>query len=59
MAVKAKFQAQETVIQVNKGHGRIEKRRVTISPNLSRIPDFPGLKTLIRVVSEQQVIQSE
>jgi hypothetical protein len=39
--VKANVQAQETVIQVNKGHGRIEKRRVTISPNLSRIPFTP------------------
>ena len=50
-AVKANFQAEETVKQVNKGHGRIEKRTVSISQNLDGIPVFPGLKTLIQVVS--------
>jgi predicted transposase YbfD/YdcC len=54
-AVKANFQAEQTVKQVNKGHGRIEKRTVSISHNLDKIPNFPGLKTLIRVLSERQV----
>lgn len=31
-AVKANFQAQQTVQQVNKGHGRLEKRTVSIRP---------------------------
>lgn len=54
-AVQATFQPQETSFQINKGHGRIEKRTVTISQNLTGIPDFPGLKTLIRVESERHV----
>jgi predicted transposase YbfD/YdcC len=54
-AVKENFQAEESIKQVNKGHGRIEKRTVSISQNLNGIPNFPGLKTLIRVVSERQV----
>jgi predicted transposase YbfD/YdcC len=54
-AVQANFQAEETVKQVNKGHGRIEKQTVSISQNLDGIPNFPELKTLIRVISERQV----
>jgi predicted transposase YbfD/YdcC len=57
-AVQANFQAQETVKQVNKGHGRIEKRTVSISQNLDGIPNFPGLKTLIQVISERQVYRA-
>lgn len=49
------FQAEETVSHINRGHGRIEKRTVSISRNLNGIPAFPGLKTLIRVESERQV----
>ena len=51
----AQFQAQQTVHQINKGHGRIEKRTVSISHVLNDIPAFPGLQTLIRVESERQV----
>ena len=54
-AVQAKFQAQETIFQIDKGHGRIEKRSVSISHALTGIPDFPGLQTLIRVESERAV----
>jgi predicted transposase YbfD/YdcC len=54
-AVKANFQPQETTQHIDKGHGRIEKRTVSISHDLKGIPDFPGLKTLIRVDSERQV----
>lgn len=54
-AVQTNFQAQETVQQMNKGHGRLEKRIVSISHNLDGIPAFPGLQTLLRVESERQV----
>jgi predicted transposase YbfD/YdcC len=54
-AVQAHFQAQQTVQQINKGHGRIEKRTVSISHCLDQLPDFPGLQTLIRVQSQRQV----
>ena len=54
-AVEANFQAQHTVQQLDKGHGRIEKRTVSISHQMDGIPDFPGLQTLIRVQSERIV----
>jgi hypothetical protein len=54
-AVVANFQPQATTQQINKGHGRIEKRTVSISHILDGIPDFPGLQTLIRVQSERLV----
>ena len=57
-AVQANFQAQETVFQLEKGHGRIEKRTISISRNLTGIPEFPGLKTLIQVESERQMYRS-
>ncbi len=40
--VEAHFQAQQTVEQWDKGHGRIEKRTVSISHQLNGIPEFPG-----------------
>lgn len=54
-AVEAHFQPQQSIQQINKGHGRIEKRTVSIAHRLNHIPDFPGLQTLIRVQSERQV----
>lgn len=57
-AVKANFQPQATTRQLDKGHGRIENRTVSISHILDGIPDFPGLQTLIRVQSERQVHRS-
>lgn len=54
-AVETHFQPQQTVQQINKGHGRIEKRTVSITHLLDQIPDFPGVQTLIRVQSERQV----
>lgn len=51
-AVQAHFQAQQTVHQLNKGHGRVEKRTVRSSHRLDELPDFPGLQTLIQVQSE-------
>ena len=54
-ALVANFQRQATTQQINKGHGRIEKRTVIISHILDGIPDFPGLQTLIRVQSERLV----
>jgi predicted transposase YbfD/YdcC len=53
--VKAHFTPAQSDFQINKGHGRIEKRTVGITHQLAGMPDFPGLKTLIRVESERQV----
>ncbi len=44
---------------MNKGHGRIEKRTVSICRELKGIRAWPGLKTLIRVESERQIIKGE
>jgi predicted transposase YbfD/YdcC len=52
-AVATHFQAQATTQTIDKGHGRIEKRTVSISHNLQNIPEFPGLRSLIRVQSER------
>ena len=57
-AVKTHFQPQQSTQQINKGHGRIEKRTVSITHLLDGIPDFPGLQTLIRVDSERQVYRA-
>ncbi len=57
-AVDTHFEAQQSDYQINKGHGRIEKRTVSISHQLEHIPKFPGLKTLIRVQSERHVYRA-
>lgn len=54
-AVRVGFKPQQSNKKMNKGHGRIEKRTVSISHDLEGIPKFPGLKTLIRIESERQV----
>ena len=53
--MQANFQAQQTVQQLNKGHGRIEKRTLSISHDLNGILDFPRLQPVIRVESQRQV----
>ncbi len=53
--VKANFTPEFTCEQINKGHGRIEKRHVSICQTLDCIRPWPGLTTLIQVKSERQV----
>jgi len=53
--VKANFIPEFTYEQINKGHGRIEKRHVSICQNLDGIRSWAGLSTLIQVKSERQV----
>jgi predicted transposase YbfD/YdcC len=54
-AVVTHFQAEHKVQYLDKGHGRIEKRTVSMTHQLDALPDFPGLRTVIRVESERQV----
>lgn len=54
--VKENFKAEQTVTNLEKGHGRIEKRTVSICRDLSHIRAWPGLKTLIRVDSKRSTI---
>ena len=57
--VKANFQPEQTVKSLDKGHGRIEKRTVSICRDLSQIKQWPGLKTLIRVESERSELRAD
>jgi len=55
--VKTIFTPQSAYEQINKGHGRIEKRQFSICEAIEGIGFWPGLKTLIRVDSERQIIR--
>ncbi len=57
--VQANFTAEDTHQEIGKGHGRIEKRTVSICQTLDGIREWPGLQTLIRVQSERQVIKAQ
>ena len=52
--IQAEFSPEETDYQVNKGHGRLEKRKVSICKASGNYPDWIGLKTIIRVECERQ-----
>lgn len=55
-AVQEQFVCLETFEQVNKGHGRLEKRRVSIAhPHQGSFPDWPTLATIIRVESQRKL----
>jgi predicted transposase YbfD/YdcC len=55
--VTTNFLPEFSYEQINKGHGRIEKRSISICQQLDGIRFWPGLKTLIRVESERQIIR--
>jgi predicted transposase YbfD/YdcC len=53
--VQEQLVPHQTWFQVNKGHGRIEKRQVSIyHPPVGSFLDWPALATIIRVCSERQ-----
>lgn len=52
---KKKFIAESIYQQINKGHGQVEKRHVSICQTLDGIRPWSGLTTLIQVKSERQV----
>lgn len=52
--VETHFVAQQCSTQINQGHGRWEKRTVSLSHHLENIKPWPGLKTLVRVESERR-----
>lgn len=55
--VTTNFIPESTEEQINKGHGRIEKRSVSICQTIDGIRSWPRLKTLIRVQSERQILR--
>ncbi|MBE9170742.1 ISAs1 family transposase [Pleurocapsales cyanobacterium LEGE 06147] len=52
--IKQKFIVQETFEEVNKGHGRREKRQVSISQTSLNLSNWPGLTTIIKGESERK-----
>ena len=52
--VETHFVAQQVHTDIGEGHGRWEKRVVSLCQNLENIKPWPGLKTLIRVESERR-----
>ena len=55
--IKQEFIVQETFEQVNKGHGRKEKRKVSIGQTSLDLRRWSGLSTIIKVESERQTAQ--
>jgi len=53
-SVQANFVPETSYTELTKGHGRLEKRVVSLCTNLEHIKPWPGLKTLVRVESERQ-----
>lgn len=54
-SVQANFIPQESYFELDKGHGRLEKRTVSICTQLEGIKPWPGLQTLIRVDAQRQL----
>jgi predicted transposase YbfD/YdcC len=52
--IKQEFVVQETFEQVNKGHGRKEKRKVSVGQTSLNLTDWSGLNTIIKVESQRQ-----
>ncbi len=53
-AIQQHFTPDDTFEPINSGHGRIEKRKVTISPACLNLPDWLEMTTIIRVESQRQ-----
>jgi len=51
--VEANFVAEASYTEISKGHGRLEKRLISLCTTLDNIKPWPGLKTLIRVERER------
>jgi predicted transposase YbfD/YdcC len=52
-AVQQHFVPKDTFEQINKGHGRIETRRVSISQACLNLTDWLAIKTFIKVESQR------
>ena len=57
--MQEKFTPEQSVKDIYKGHGRIEKRTVSICQTTDGIREWPGLKTVIRVESERHVFNAQ
>ena len=52
--VQVNFVPEVSYTEISKGHGRLEKRVISLCTTLDNINPWPGLKTLVRVESERQ-----
>ena len=52
--VQVNFVPEVSYTEISKGHGRLEKRVISLCTTLDNINPLPGLKTLVRVESERQ-----
>ncbi len=53
-AVQEQFVNQQTFAKIEKGHGRIEKRVVSITQSNLNFPGWLNVKTIIKVESQRQ-----
>ena len=53
-AIQQNFTPEDTFEQINAGHGRIEQRKVSVSPACLSLPDWLEMTTIIRVESQRQ-----
>ncbi len=61
-AIKQQFQSETHVHTVETGHGRVERRSVSLCHNvecLTNAADWAGLKTVIRVTSYRHVLKGQ
>lgn len=54
-AVRAQFVEHDSFNKISKGHGRIEKRKVSTAYLDLKLPKWSSIKTLIKVESERQL----
>lgn len=57
--VQQQFMVEDCYTEVNKGHGRIEKRTVSICQTLDGIRLWPGLCTVIRVEATRHQVKGQ
>lgn len=60
--IKSNFQAEEHVHSVETGHGRVERRTVSLCRSLDLFPQahqWSGLKTIIKVTSYRHILKGQ
>lgn len=61
-ALNLKFQAEAHVHSVETGHGRVERRTVSLWRDIESLPDadqWAGLKTIIKVTSYRHILKGQ
>ena len=61
-ALKQNFQSEAHVHSVETGHGRVERRTVSLCRDIESLPDahqWAGLKTIIRITSHRHILKGQ